>query len=154
MRSPCDQCPWRKSNQGTRHKFGFYRKDNLTRLWNALRRGGAGQSCHPTDPRHPDHVACGAKPGSKPQECIGAVILIMRELEQIDEIRKKAGDKVIEPKHIDQYLATRKKGLTRKGLHYWMIARVMLGHVPFGEGPLPEADHKDKRIALPVHLEG
>ena len=48
-RTPCDQCAWRVANHGKRHPGGFYRKDNLRRLWNQIRKGGRLQSCHPTD---------------------------------------------------------------------------------------------------------
>ena len=84
---PCEQCPWRIANHGRRHPGGFYRKDNLRRLWNQIRKGGRLQSCHPTDPGHADHrTYAGAKPGAKPLECIGSVILILREMRYADTL--------------------------------------------------------------------
>ena len=84
--TPCEQCPWRTANHGKRHPGGFYRKDNLRRLWNQIRKGGI-QSCHPTDPTHEDHRQyAGAKPGAKPLECIGSVILVLREMRYADTL--------------------------------------------------------------------
>lgn len=150
--SPCEACPWRAANQGKKHKLGFYTKANLTRLWNGIRRGNP-QSCHPTDPTHPDHVACGAKPDSTPRECAGAVILVLREAEAM---AAHAPDGVsVGPEEVDAYWAARKKGLTRDGVLYWMLQRLGLGGVPYlGGQPLPKVDPDDKRIALPEYLEG
>ena len=87
---PCDDCPWRKSNHGKRHPGGFFRKNNLQRLWNQIRKGGGMQTCHPTDPSHPDHCTCGgAKKGSTEQECAGSVVLITRELRHADRLGRE-----------------------------------------------------------------
>lgn len=150
--SPCSACPWRTANHLKRHKFGFYTKANLTRLWNGIR-GGEPQSCHPTDPSHPDHVACGAKPGTTPAECAGSVILVMRE---IAAIAAHSADKLtIGDAGIVAYLAARKKGLTKSGVLRWVVQRLGLGGVPVvGGEPLPRVDAADKRISLPTFLEG
>ncbi|MCI0421498.1 MAG: hypothetical protein L0312_20115 [Acidobacteria bacterium] len=147
--SACEHCPWRLANQGKRHRFGFFTRANLTRLWNQLRRGASGQSCHPTDPNHPDHVASGAKPGSTPRECAGSIVLIMRELLSIRGKRNE-----VTPETIDRYLAKRKKhGLTKKGILYWLVQRLKLGRVAFiGKGPLPSVDVDDLAIGLPAYL--
>ena len=76
MKTACDQCPWRRSNHGKPTRGGFFRKDNLRRLWGQLRGAspdsmGGRQSCHLTDPSHPDHIEAGAKPDAKPRECPG-----------------------------------------------------------------------------------
>lgn len=148
--SPCEQCPWRTSNHGKRHTFGFFTKANLRRLWNQIRRGGRPQSCHMTDASHPHHVACGAKPGSAVKECAGAAILAIRELMLISDLAK---DGVIDTEHIDTYLQQRKWGLTRSGLQFWLIARGKLGGMPIiGGAPLPDVDLDDKRISLPVSI--
>ena len=122
MRLPCDACPWRVANHGKRHKHGFYTKRNLQRLWNQIRRGGGVQSCHPTDPGHPDH---GAKPDSKAQECGGSVILVTRELRRLAML---SGDpNHIDGKYIPAYLALSRvnKGLTTTGLMYYLLSRRM-----------------------------
>ena len=149
--SPCAACPWRTENHQKKHRFGFYTKKNLIRLWNGLRKGDA-MSCHPTDPSHPDHVACGAKPGSKPHECAGSVILILRELTRI---AAEGDGKMIGPEEIDAYWEKRKKGLDRDGLLFWLVSRMTHGGVPFlGGDVLPEVEVDDARISLPVFLEG
>ena len=80
--TPCTGCPWRTANHGTPHPGGFYRRTNLRRLWARIRQGGGIQSCHPTDPGHPDHMKfAGAKeglgsPGMRGQrdpDCAGVV---------------------------------------------------------------------------------
>ena len=126
QKNPCAQCPWRRENQGKRHPHGFYTKRNLLRLWNGLRTGKKPQSCHLTDPNHPDHIAVGCKPDSKPVECIGSVALLARELEHLGTLAP--GD-VIEPEHVDRYLAESKsrRGLTKAGLMYLLIERNLIG---------------------------
>lgn len=144
-RKPCAQCPWRLENQGRPHESGFYTKKNLVRLWNQVRGGGNQQSCHLTDPSHPDHIKAGAKPGAKVQECPGSVILILRELRKMANPKGRIEDPTM-------YLATRKKGLTRKGILYWTMARLTLGHTPLGDGVLPLVDEHDQTIGLPEDL--
>lgn len=145
LKKPCAQCPWRLANQGKKHESGFYTKKNLTRLWNQVRGGGNHQSCHLTDPSHPDHIEAGAREGSKAQECPGSVILVRREL------RLMAGpDGAIEDPR--PYLAKRKKGLTKKGIMYWAMARLAMGHTLLGDGPLPDVDEQDQEIGLPEYL--
>jgi len=138
---PCANCPWRIANHGKRTPWGFYTKTNLRRLWNQIRRGGA-QSCHPTDPNHPDHIAAGAKPGATPKECPGSVILIFREF------AKMANDKgVIEPESCSAYLRDHKDGLTKSGIAYWAVSRLAFGGVRFVGGPkLPDVDVDDPEI--------
>ncbi len=146
---PCAECPWRLSNHGRRTSAGFYRKDNLRRLWNEVRGGGLPQSCHPTDPNHPDHVAAGAKPGSTPKECPGSVIVILRE---IRDIAGGNGGNVT-PEAIDAYLARRKKGIkSPHGMMYWLISRYSMGATAFGEGALPNVDIDEPGIGLPPEL--
>lgn len=149
--SPCTACPWRTANHLKRHKYGFYTKANLTRLWHGIRRGDP-QSCHPTDPGHPDHVACGAKPGSVAQECAGSVILVMREMRKI----AAHGDgQTLGDKEVIYYRRERKKGLTTSGILYWIVQRLGMAGVPFlGGKALPKVDEADDRISLPTFLEG
>ena len=146
--TPCAQCPWRLSNQGKPHKFGFYTKGNLRRLWNQIRGGGREQGCHLTDPSHPDHVAVGAKPGAKAQECPGSVIVVLREAKKMAN-----ADGRIEPEGVERYMATRRNGLKKNGIAYWLISRIQLGGVPIVGGPkLPEVDVDDTEIGLPASL--
>jgi hypothetical protein len=147
---PCAQCPWRLSNQGTPHPHGFYTQANLRRLWNQLRGGGA-QSCHLTDPRHPDHVAAGAKPGAQPQECPGSVIIVLRELHKLaDDKGVIGGDEA----SIKKYLAENKRGLKKNGILYWTVQRIQMATVKFfnPDGPLPAVDVRDPTIGRPEVL--
>lgn len=146
---PCAQCPWRKANQGKKHRHGFYTKANLRRLWNEIRGGGGVQSCHLTDPSHPDHIDAGAKPDAKAQECPGSVILVLRE------VRKMANPQgVIDTPGVERYLATRKQGLKKNGVLYWCISRIQMGGVPFVGGPkMPVVNEDDPEIGLPPELE-
>lgn len=147
--TPCAQCPWRKSNHGKPHKFGFYTKTNLRRLWGQIRGGGKPQSCHLTDPSHPDHVAVGAKPNAKVQECPGAVIVVLREVGKMANAQK-----VINDEGVSRYLRERKKhGLKKTGILYWVVQRIQMGGVPFiGEEKLPQVND-DPEIGLPEELE-
>lgn len=147
IQTPCEQCPWRTSNQGKRHPNGFYTKANLRRLWNQIRGGGTAQSCHLTDPSHPDHIAAGASPNAKAKECPGSVILILRE------IRKMSTGMTISDQSMKKYLKIRRKGITARGVLYWVFSRYVHGKVPIlGEGVLPEVDEHDQAIGLPPEL--
>ena len=147
-KKPCEQCPWRLVNQSKRHPFHFYTKANLSRLWNQIRKGGGMQSCHLTDPSHPDHVAVGAKPGATAQECPGSVILVRREA------MKMADDKgLIDVEGLTRYKLSRKKGLTKTGILYWIVQRIQFAGQPFvGGEALPEVDDEDVEIGLPENL--
>lgn len=148
MKTACANCPWRLSNQGKRTPWGFYTKANIKRLWNGLRRGGS-QSCHPTDPTHPDHVAAGAKPGAQPQECPGSVIVVLREVRRMAD---PSG--CVLPEGIVRYKQERKRhGLTKRGLVYWLVHRIHMGGVPMVGGPkLPEVNLDDPEVGLPPEL--
>lgn len=146
-KTACEQCPWRTANQGKKHKFGFYTKANLRRLWNGLRTGNA-QSCHMTDPSHPEHIAVGAKPDSKAQECPGSVILIHREI-----ARLAGEEKCVDGPALDRYLKTRKKGLTNEGILFWIVQRIQMAGVPFmGGAKLPDVREDDPEVSLPECL--
>ncbi|MDA4131846.1 MAG: hypothetical protein OK454_01795 [Thaumarchaeota archaeon] len=149
MSKPCQQCPWRLANQGKKHKHAFYTKANLRRLWGQIRRGGGAQSCHLTDPSHPDHIDAGAKPGAKAQECPGSVIVVLREVTKMAEGNEVTNDGV------KKYLAMRKKnGLTKRGILFWVVSRIQFGGVPMIGGlKLPEVDVTDKEIGLPMEFE-
>ena len=142
---PCAQCPWRISNQGKRHAFGFYTKANLTRLWNQLRGGGKPQSCHLTDPSHPDHVAVGARADAKAKECPGSVIVVLREVRLMAN-----ADGLIDDAGLAKYRATQCRGLTKQGILYWVIQRMQMAGVPFfGGTALPDVDQDDLEIGRP-----
>lgn len=146
---PCAHCPWRTTNQGKRTPWGFYTAANLRRLWNQIRSGGRAQSCHPTDPSHPDHRAAGAKPGSKPRECPGSVIIVMREIRAMAN-----AERVVTPESMTAYSKRRKGGLKRPhGITYWLIERMQMGGVPFfGGEKLPNIDINDPEVSLPPAL--
>ncbi len=148
MNKTCEQCPWRISNQGRKHKRGFYTKRNLTRLWNQIRRGGRAQSCHLTDPKHKDHIEAGCADGAKAKECPGSVVIILRELQRL------APNGNVGPEQCDAYLIKRRRhGLTKQGILYWAMSRIQFGGVPFMGGPkLPEVDEHDPDVGLPAYL--
>jgi hypothetical protein len=145
---PCDLCPWRKANQGKRTPWGFYAKKNLRRLWNQIRSGLGVQTCHPTDPSHPDHIAAGAKPGATLRECSGSVILVIRELLAI-----KGDAEIIGPEEIDAYWERRCRGLTRTGILEWLVQRASMAGVPYiGGRQIPKVDIDDAAVDLPEFL--
>lgn len=144
---PCDQCPWRKSNQLKKHKYGFFSKANLTRLWRGIRTGNT-MSCHKTDTGHPDHVACGAK-GDQPVECAGAVIVALQECEYL-----AGSDGHVTPERQEQYKAKHgRRRFTMDAVMYWIFARIQMAGVPFvGGTPLPSVKVDDPAIGLPDFL--
>lgn len=109
----CPQCPWRVSNHGKRSPGGFYTKKNLRRLWGQIRRGERAQSCHLTDPSHPDHVAAGAPENAQVRECPGSIALVARELKKLEN----AAD-------WPTYKRENPRGLTLEGA-FWWANRVM-----------------------------
>jgi len=137
--TPCEQYPWQIANHGKRHPGGFYRKDNLRRLWNQIRKGGGTQSCHPTDPSHQDHRQyAGAKPGARPLECLGSVILVLREMRYADTLDGDTTAGELSVTDFERYMAEtrQRQGLSRDGLLYHGFERAMPR--PFGDGtPLP-----------------
>lgn len=144
----CEQRPWRKTNHGKRSKFGFYTLKNLRRLWNQVRGGDGIQICHLTDPAHPDHVAVGAPKNAKPKECPGSIVLVNREFYAILGDRKK-----IDAAGLKAYEATRKGGLTKSGILFWVLQRLAFGGVPMiGCSKIPEVED-DPEIGLPPQLE-
>lgn len=148
-RKPCDQCPWRRANQGKRHKFGFYTMSNLRRLWNQIRKGGGVQSCHLTDPSHPDHVAVGAKECAKALECPGSVIVVLREIGTMAN-----AEGVVDGSDLPAYFKRRKKhGLTKTGVLYWCVSRMQMGGVPFFGGPKMIDVEDDPAVGLPESME-
>lgn len=145
---PCDQCPWRLANQGKKHPFKFYTISNLRRLWNQIRKGGGAQSCHLTDPSHPDHVAVGAKPNAKAKECPGSVIVVLREIGRMADDNRE-----VNSESMAAYFKRRKKGITKQGALYWIVQRIQMGGVPFVGGPkMIAVDESDEEIGLPECL--
>ena len=151
--TPCSACPWRVENHGRKNEWGFYTPKNRKRLWNQIRgadRSGEcrPQSCHPTDPGHPDHIAAGAKPGSVPKECPGSVILVYREIEKIIAAGAGTGrEREITPEGIKAYQKAHRDGLTNRGILYWVMERITYGGVPFVGGPkLPDVDVNEAGI--------
>ena len=136
--TPCPECPWRTSNHGRRHPGGFFTKRNRQRLWNNIRGGGNQQSCHLTDPSHPDHIEHAGvdpeRPREKIQECMGSVVLVVRELKHLERL----GGGEATPEAIDAYLETRRRiGLKRDGLIYNLLGRIVYAGAPMGEPALP-----------------
>ena len=134
----CEQCPWRRSNHGRRTPTGIFRKANLRRLWNQIRRGEGPQSCHLTDPSHPDHLQAGAPEGATPRECAGSIALVYREQAKLKSI-VGAGDEVM-PEHVLQYIEENPRGLRKEGIAYWLVLRQNLAGTIIGGPPIPEID--------------
>ena len=134
MNNMCEQCPWRVSNHGKPHKHGFYRKDNLRRLWNEVRSGQRAQSCHLTDSSHPDHIAAGAPLGAKPRECPGSIALVARELAKAEA----------DPEH---YFRDHPRGLKKSGVAF-RASRVLFGDTPLGLAipPIPRELVEDESL--------
>jgi hypothetical protein len=151
---PCPQCPWRISNQGKRHWGGFYTRANLTRLWGQIRKGGGVQSCHLTDPQHPDHIKAGASELATPKECPGSVILVLREMSFMCTLGHEPGE--ADELALARYFKARgRAGLNKMGFAYWILSRVKMGGIPFLGGPkLPKVDVEDPEIGLPEYLRG
>ena len=121
----CPQCPWRTANHGKRSRGSFYTKRNLRRLWNQIRGGGKIQSCHLTDPSHPDHIEAGASPDAKVHECTGSIILVIRE---IDKLREIAQGEPVTPEHVELYLEQNPDGIKRRGMPYWLLQRIQFAN--------------------------
>ena len=136
---PCQQCPWRTANWGKPTKGGFYTKKNLLRMWNGLRRGDRPQSCHMTDPSHPDHVDAGARQRADgPLECPGSLVVIQREINRMSELSSEPD--AVDDDGVEAYLAETngKRGMTKDGILYHLLTRTMAR--PFGEGQQPMRD--------------
>lgn len=130
----CAACPWRRSNQGKPHPHGWYSKRNLRRLWTGLRTGEApGMTCHPTDSNLlvPDGYR-EARPDAETVECSGALLLVQRELRIVERmvLAEEIGG-------TREYLRTRRRGLTRAGLMWWIGSRYQFAGTPLGGAPMP-----------------
>lgn len=151
-RQPCATCPWRASVRNdpafakieTTHEgetIKWYSLKNLRRLWKGGLREGEHMSCHATDEQNPRPD--GWKPipeGVKTKACIGAIILMQRELMRFEEAcnaaPKKQGLKLYRQQH--------PKGMSRDGI------RIVFNELIFG-GPLKEErpDLNDEDISHP-----
>ncbi|MDE2688538.1 MAG: hypothetical protein OXI16_13725 [Chloroflexota bacterium] len=112
----CEQCPWRRSNHGKRQENGFYTKANLRRLWKEVRSGEGVQTCHLTDPNHPEHVAAGAAESATPHECAGSIALVAREIRKFEKLIEEGYD---DPYR--EYKRRESRGMGREGFWYWMM---------------------------------
>lgn len=149
-KTACAQCPWRANNQGKPHRRGFYTKANLRRLWDGLRTGQDPQSCHLTDPSHPDHLEAGAPENATPQECPGSVIIVMREL---TELAGGVGGEITRERISAHFHDRPQSGFSVQGLNFWLVARMQLAGQPLiGGPPVPEVDVDDPEVLLPEWL--
>jgi hypothetical protein len=132
--SVCDSCPWRISNHRRKHSAGWYTIGNLRRLWNGLRTGQApGIICHASDPESREYGSEKTIPAaSKPRECGGALIILMRH---VDELNRA--------KTLKEYAKCNSAPITKRGLAK-ILERQFIG----GGFPAVQIDDPSK-IGLP-----
>jgi hypothetical protein len=119
-KQPCKDCPWRTTNQGKRHKDGWFTKANRARLWSKLRRGES-MTCHMTDPTNPVPEGYKTVPETATtHECAGALILQQREFMKFQN--ECGGD-------LKDYRKRWPRGLTREGIME-IVNRHLYGGVP------------------------
>ena len=120
--APCRTCPWLNANHRRRHPDAWFTGANRRLLWAGLR-DGQSMSCHRTDPANPvsDEAVLAGFPrvpaGTVPRECAGALILVQRELQLLNDI----GD-------VKGYQKQRRGGLTRRGIVVY-LERYLFGGV-------------------------
>ena len=69
------------------------------------------------------------------------------------EIKQMANEKnEITNESVMAYLKRRKKGITKRGVIYWVIERIQMGGVPFFGGPKMIDVEDDPVIGLPESL--
>lgn len=106
---PCASCPWMLANAGKPTAHGWYTKTNLRRLWSGLRRGER-MTCHGTDPdNEPLPGKAAPKDGHPTAECTGALVLIQRELQRVNDDIEAGGN-------LTAYRRENPNGLTREGM--------------------------------------
>jgi hypothetical protein len=142
--TPCSKCPWRTANQGTPHPHGFYTKANLRRLWGGMRKG-VRMTCHPTDPRMAEFEGYeGTAKAPETRECAGALILIQREMDRVqDAMRAAEADGTKDG--VARYRAENARGLSRDGIVAHFEAAVfggipMIGGLKMGAVDLNHPD--------------
>lgn len=74
------------------------------------------QTCHLTDPSHPDHVDAGAAVSATPHECAGSLALVVREIEKFENIIQEGYEDPYK-----EYKKRNSRGLSREGFYYWMM---------------------------------
>lgn len=143
--SPCAQCPWRTANQSKPHPHGFYLRSNLRRLWTGLRRG-VSMTCHPTDPRMAEFEGYEATADRQlTHECVGAQILIQREMQRFNDLAAAAPDLKA---GIASYRREHPKGLMPKGImaHF---SRALTPAIPGRELPFKRVNLNEPGIGHP-----
>jgi hypothetical protein len=143
---PCKVCPWRLSNQGTKHPHNFYSKSNLARLWKGLREG-VRMSCHETDPRMAEFAGYESlAERDVTHECAGALTLQQRELMKYQDIV------LADPssrKALQEYKQQHPKGLTRNGL-VELVERFVFGGTGLDGVAMSTPDLNDTEIGYDV----
>lgn len=133
MATPCKTCPFLIENQDRKHASGWYKKSNLKRLWNGLRRGDAfGMICHSTDPNAIDYGGEKSIAAGHERECVGANTLIQVELNHLAAASS-----------LRDYRHRHPRGLTRSGAIHW-VERIC-----FKEGDMEIGDPSDCRLSPP-----
>lgn len=121
LKNPCKDCPWRTSNQGKRHKDGWFTKANRDRLWAQMRRGES-MTCHMTDQDNPVPEGYKTVPETATtHECAGALILQQREFMKLQEECEA---------DIPTYRKRWPRGLTKDGI-MTILHRHLYGGQPF-----------------------
>ena len=84
----------------------------------------------------------GAPEQAQPRECAGSIILIRREIEKM-RLLAGARDAKITAEALSDYFQENPRGISKRGMTYWLIERLHLGGVPMLGGPvLPEVDRQ------------
>jgi hypothetical protein len=137
---PCDSCPWRVRNQGTKHPEDWYTRANLRFLWSKLRMGEK-MSCHKTDPRME-----GVPAGVPLRECSGGAILQQREFMRLQRGFVE-GNKLAET--LKRYRLRNPRGISKQGAEV-IVARAVAGPLSGHGGPLPQVNLNEPEIG---HIE-
>ena len=139
----CATCPWLIENHGKPHPGGWYKPSNIRRLWNGLRSGAApGMTCHNTDARPwPETDPKAPKPDVKMHECIGALTMVAREFNAMQNHFKAGGT-------FRTYRVERPAGFTLRGARAWAE------RIAFTPGGLKCADPARTAVGMPPTLRG
>lgn len=126
----CATCPWLKENHNKEHPAGWYKIENLKRLWNGLRKGDApGIVCHSTDPKNIEYGGDKEITPGHESPCAGAMILMINHVNEASKTDMK------------EYKSRHSLPLTKGGIAV-MIEKAL-------SGQLPPVEDKSSEVGLP-----